>query len=111
MLCCLLLHKNSIALSVSVSSTFVAVLNLCSSGGIFFYQESFVLQHASAIFEWVYCMLIMLFYGTFAFEFVNLSGDTLMVLSKRAAGHNYPSHAHKTEVGGGATDNQPETML
>lgn len=51
-------------------------------GGVFFCQESFVLQHASAIFEWLYCMLIMLFYGTFAFEFADMSGDTLMVLSR-----------------------------
>lgn len=28
-------------------------------------------------------MLIMLFYGTFAFEFGDMSGDTLLVLSRR----------------------------
>ncbi|AWP18118.1 putative transmembrane protein 150A-like [Scophthalmus maximus] len=54
-------------------------LTLWSPGGVFFCQESSTLQHASAIFEWLYCMIIMLFYGTFAFEFGGMSGDTLMV--------------------------------
>ncbi|KAG5831439.1 hypothetical protein ANANG_G00303730 [Anguilla anguilla] len=53
--------------------------------GVFFIQESFVLQHASAVFEWVFCLIIMLFYGTFAFEFGGVSGDTLMVLAKGGA--------------------------
>ncbi|KAL0177648.1 hypothetical protein M9458_026542, partial [Cirrhinus mrigala] len=44
--------------------------------------ESFVLQHASAIFEWVFCVIIMLFYGTFAFEFGGISSDTMMVLAR-----------------------------
>lgn len=52
------------------------------SGGVFFCQESFVLQHASAIFEWVFCVIIMLFYGTFAFEFASMSGDTMTVLAR-----------------------------
>lgn len=52
------------------------------SGGVFFCQESFVLQHASAIFEWVFCVIIMLFYGTFAFEFAGMSGDTMIVLAR-----------------------------
>lgn len=62
------------------------VLPFCSltlfPGGVFFCQESFVLQHASAIFEWVFCVIIMLFYGTFAFEFSSMSGDTMVVLAR-----------------------------
>lgn len=52
------------------------------SGGVFFCQESFVLQHASAVFEWVFCVIIMLFYGTFAFEFASISADTMVVLAR-----------------------------
>lgn len=52
---------------------------------MFFCQESFVLQHASAIFEWVFCGIIMLFYGTFAFEFAGMSGDTMAVLARGGA--------------------------
>lgn len=52
------------------------------AGGSFFCQESFVLQHASAIFEWLFCVIVMLFYGTFAFEFAGMSGDTIAVLAR-----------------------------
>lgn len=73
-------------------------LTLEPSGGVFFCQESFVLQHTSAIFEWIYCMLIMLFYGTFAFEFGDMSGETLMVLSRGGSAQSFNSD-HKAEVG------------
>ncbi|KAF3853964.1 hypothetical protein F7725_014652 [Dissostichus mawsoni] len=45
-----------------VGMALLALVALVLSG-VFFCQESFALQHASAIFEWIYCMLIMLFYG------------------------------------------------
>lgn len=45
-------------------------------------------------------MLIMLFYGTFAFEFGDVSGDTLMVLSRGGVVHF--TSQHKAEVGGGS---------
>ncbi|XP_041938374.1 transmembrane protein 150A-like [Alosa sapidissima] len=48
--------------------------------GVFFVQESYVLQHASAIFEWIFAIIIMIFYGSFAFEFDSVSSDTIMVL-------------------------------
>ncbi|KAL6101879.1 uncharacterized protein ACO6RY_17032 [Pungitius sinensis] len=54
--------------------------------GVFFCQESFVLQHASAIFEWVFCVIVMLFYGTFAFEFAGVSSDTMLVLARGTLG-------------------------
>nr|XP_046257667.1 transmembrane protein 150A-like isoform X2 [Scatophagus argus] len=72
----------------------VAHLRLCMTllafialvlSGVFFCQESFVLQHASAIFEWVFCVIVMLFYGTFGFEFASMSGDTMAVLARRGA--------------------------
>ncbi|XP_060884449.1 transmembrane protein 150A-like [Labrus mixtus] len=79
--------------------------------GVFFCQESFALQHASAIFEWIYCMLIMIFYGTFAFEFGDMSGDTLMVLSRGGGGVlSFSTSGHKTEVGVGSNHRQPENL-
>ncbi|XP_056466040.1 transmembrane protein 150A-like [Gadus chalcogrammus] len=65
--------------------------------GMFFLQESFVLQHASAIFEWVFCVIVMLYYGTFAFEFAGMSGETLMVLARGGA-LGPEGHAHKIEA-------------
>lgn len=56
-----------------------------SSGGVFFCQESFALQHAAAVFEWVFCVTIMLFHGTFAFEFASMSGDTMAVLAREGS--------------------------
>ncbi|CAB1434221.1 unnamed protein product [Pleuronectes platessa] len=89
-----------IALVLSSSSNIWSDLGLhICPGGVFFCQESFALQHASAIFEWLYCSLIMLFYGTFAFEFGGVSGDTLMVLSRGAGVQSFSEH--KAEGGGG----------
>ncbi|TNN75233.1 Transmembrane protein 150A [Liparis tanakae] len=73
----------------------VAHLRLCMTllafvalvlSGVFFCQESFALQHASAIFEWVFCVIIMLFYGTFAFEFSGMSSDTMVMLARGTLG-------------------------
>ncbi|XP_024141332.1 transmembrane protein 150A isoform X2 [Oryzias melastigma] len=74
---------------------------------IFFCQESFSLQHTSAIFEWIYCMFIMVFYGTFAFEFRGMSGDTLMVLSR---GGSFSSAEQKAEAAGGAGHPQTDNL-
>lgn len=82
-------------------------LTLEPSGGVFFCQESFVLQHASAIFEWIYCILIMLFYGTFAFEFGDMTRETLMVLSRRGSDRSFSSD-HKVEAVGGSNHHQAE---
>lgn len=43
-------------------------------------------------------MLIMLFYGTFSFEFGDMSGETLMGLSRGASAQSFNSD-HKAEVG------------
>ena len=48
-------------------------------GGIFFIRESFVLQHAAAICEWVFTVDILVFYGTFTYEFGTVTSETLMV--------------------------------
>ncbi|KAG7512542.1 transmembrane protein 150A-like [Solea senegalensis] len=99
----------------------VAHLRLCMTllafvalvlSGVFFCQESFVLQHASAIFEWVFCVIIMLFYGTFAFEFASMSGDTMAVLARGGA-LGSAGREHKVDALGGHTQShplQPENM-
>ncbi|XP_005725811.1 transmembrane protein 150A-like [Pundamilia nyererei] len=93
---------------IRVGMALLALIALVLSG-VFFCQESYALQHASAIFEWIYCSIIMFFYGTFAFEFGGMSGDTLMVLSKGGAMQSFSTSDHKTEVGG-AGHHQPESL-
>uniref|UniRef100_A0A3B5PSX8 Zgc:154058 n=1 Tax=Xiphophorus maculatus TaxID=8083 RepID=A0A3B5PSX8_XIPMA len=92
--------------------TLLAFVGLVLSG-VFFCQESFVLQHASAIFEWVFCVIIMLFYGTFAFEFAGMSGDTMAVLA-RGGSLGPAGRELKLEtlvgMGGQSHPHQPETM-
>ncbi|MCJ8730675.1 hypothetical protein PDJAM_G00187180 [Pangasius djambal] len=88
--------------------TLLAFVALVLSG-VFFVQESFVLQHASAIFEWVFCVIIMLFYGTFAFEFASISSNTMMVLA-RGGDFGSNSQDHKMESLSGTSQHQPENM-
>ncbi|XP_050982072.1 transmembrane protein 150A-like isoform X1 [Labeo rohita] len=88
--------------------TLLAFVALVLSG-VFFVQESFVLQHASAIFEWVFCVIIMLFYGTFAFEFTGISSDTMMVLA-RGQSLQSASRDHKMESLGGASQLPSESL-
>ncbi|XP_010863901.1 transmembrane protein 150A [Esox lucius] len=78
--------------------------------GVFFVQESSVLQHASAILEWLFCIIIMLFFGTFAFEFRGVSGDTLLVLAR--GGRGFPGFSgtdNKADEAGGPSHHfQPD---
>ncbi|XP_007570395.1 PREDICTED: transmembrane protein 150A-like [Poecilia mexicana] len=78
--------------------------------GVFFCQESFSLQHTSAIFEWIYCMVIMFFYGTFAFEFGGVSADTLIVLSKGGGLPSFSLTGHKPEISGRPSHHQAENL-
>ncbi|KGL96320.1 Transmembrane protein 150A, partial [Charadrius vociferus] len=61
--------------------TSVAFLTLVFSG-VFFIQESFVLQHVAALCEWMFIIDVLVFYGTFTFEFGAISTDTFLVLLK-----------------------------
>ncbi|KAG7216351.1 hypothetical protein INR49_021756 [Caranx melampygus] len=91
---------------------FVALVLSILTSGVFFCQESFVLQHASAIFEWVFCVIIMLFYGTFAFEFASMSGDTMVVLA-RGGTLGPAGREHKVDALGAHAQphpHQPENM-
>ncbi|MGH0150500.1 UNVERIFIED_CONTAM: hypothetical protein FKN15_046080 [Acipenser sinensis] len=56
-------------------------------GGIFFIHERFVLQHAAAICEWIFTVTILVFYGTFTYEFGALSSDSVLAaLQPRGGG-------------------------
>ncbi|NWW86207.1 T150A protein, partial [Rhynochetos jubatus] len=61
--------------------TAVAFVTLVFSG-VFFIQESFVLQHVAALCEWMFIIDVLVFYGTFTFEFEAISTDTFLVLLK-----------------------------
>uniref|UniRef100_A0A8C5HVV2 CWH43-like N-terminal domain-containing protein n=1 Tax=Gouania willdenowi TaxID=441366 RepID=A0A8C5HVV2_GOUWI len=80
------------ALTYRLARYIMAHLRLCMAllafvalvlNGVFFCGtlESFTLQHASAIFEWVFCVTVMLFYGTFAFEFAGISRVSMVMVS------------------------------
>ncbi|KAG9281837.1 transmembrane protein 150A-like [Astyanax mexicanus] len=56
--------------------------------GIFFIHESFVLQHAAAICEWVFTILILVYYGTFTYEFGTVNNDTMMAALVKRSPHN-----------------------
>lgn len=60
--------------------------NILPSGGIFFIQESFLLQHLAAICEWVFVIDILVFYGTFTYEFGAVSNDTLIAALQHSHG-------------------------
>ncbi|MBN3295803.1 T150A protein, partial [Amia calva] len=90
------------------SLTLLAFVALVLSG-VFFVQESFMLQHASAIFEWLFSIIIMLFYGTFAFEFGGVSSDTLLVLVKGGA-QGASAREGKVEGGSGPNLHPPESI-
>ncbi|XP_053442796.1 transmembrane protein 150A isoform X3 [Nycticebus coucang] len=55
----------------------IAFITLVLSG-IFFVHESSQLQHGAALCEWVFVIDILIFYGTFSYEFGAISSDTLV---------------------------------
>ncbi|KAM4036188.1 transmembrane protein 150A isoform 1-T5 [Anomaloglossus baeobatrachus] len=73
-----------------VSLTTVALISLVLSG-VFFIHESFLLQHLAAICEWVFVLDILVFYGTFAYEFGSVSTDTIMAALQSAAARSCKS--------------------
>ncbi|TFJ96705.1 gap junction delta-2 protein-like [Platysternon megacephalum] len=67
-----------------VSLTGVALIALVLSG-VFFIHESPLLQHLAAVCEWVFVVDMLLFYGTFAYDFGAVSTDTLVTALQRAS--------------------------
>lgn len=59
-------------------------------GSVFFLHENFQLQHGAALCEWVFVLDILVFYGTFSYEFGAVSSKTLV-----AALHPAPNRAYK----------------
>lgn len=57
---------------------------------VFFVHENFQLQHGAALCEWVFVLDILVFYGTFSYEFGAISSKTLV-----AALHPAPNRAYK----------------
>ncbi|XP_017373466.1 transmembrane protein 150A isoform X2 [Cebus imitator] len=55
----------------------IAFITLVLSG-VFFVHESSQLQHGAALCEWVCVIDILIFYGTFSYEFGAVSSDTLV---------------------------------
>ncbi|XP_038638974.1 transmembrane protein 150A [Scyliorhinus canicula] len=78
--------KNSLDYRIGHCRTFltlVAFMNLVLSG-VFFIQESSQLQHAAAICEWIFTLVILIFYGTFAVEFGSITQNTFLeMLAKK----------------------------
>ncbi|XP_073180897.1 transmembrane protein 150A isoform X3 [Lepidochelys kempii] len=67
-----------------VSLTGVAFISLVLSG-VFFIHESPLLQHLAAVCEWVFVIDMLVFYGTFAYDFGAVSTDTLVTALQRAS--------------------------
>ncbi|XP_038610698.1 transmembrane protein 150A [Tachyglossus aculeatus] len=68
----------------------IAFVTLVLSG-IFFIHESSRLQHVAALCEWVFVIDILIFYGTFSYEFGAVSGDTLVAALQPASGRSCKS--------------------
>ncbi|XP_059677411.1 transmembrane protein 150A [Gavia stellata] len=68
--------------SILTAMAFITLVFRMPSGGVFFIQESFVLQHVAALCEWMFIIDVLVFYGTFTFEFGAISTDTFLVLLK-----------------------------
>uniref|UniRef100_K7FXU1 Transmembrane protein 150A n=1 Tax=Pelodiscus sinensis TaxID=13735 RepID=K7FXU1_PELSI len=68
-----------------VSLTAVALISLVLSG-VFFIHESPLLQHLAAVCEWVFVIDMLVFYGTFAYDFWagSIPTDTLVAALQQA---------------------------
>uniref|UniRef100_A0A8C2DF31 Transmembrane protein 150A n=2 Tax=Cyprinidae TaxID=7953 RepID=A0A8C2DF31_CYPCA len=77
---------------VRVALSAGALVSLVLSG-IFFVHESFVLQHAAAICEWVFTVLVLVYYGTFTYEFGTVNSDTMMAALMKRSQHHHPGSA------------------
>ncbi|XP_030057545.1 transmembrane protein 150A isoform X2 [Microcaecilia unicolor] len=69
---------------VRVTLSALALISLVFSG-IFFIHDSFLLQHLAAVCEWIFVIDILIFYGTFAYEFGGISRDTIVAAIQHAS--------------------------
>ncbi|XP_057599087.1 transmembrane protein 150A isoform X1 [Hippopotamus amphibius kiboko] len=63
----------------------IAFVSLIFSG-VFFIHESSQLQHGAALCEWVFVIDILIFYGTFSYEFGAVSSETLVAALQTTPG-------------------------
>lgn len=49
-----------------------------------------MLQHAAAICEWVFTVLVLVYYGTFTYEFGTVNSDTIMAALMKRSQHHHP---------------------
>ncbi|KAM9462882.1 transmembrane protein 150A isoform 2-T2 [Clarias gariepinus] len=73
-------HCRTAHLRLILSLLALIQLLLCA---VFFLQDSFTLQHAAAVCEWLFVITVLLFYATFVMEFCSVSENTLVVLIQR----------------------------
>lgn len=59
--------------------------------GVFFFNESSQIQHGAALCEWVFILDILVFYGTFSYEFGSVSSETLVAALQPAPGRTCKS--------------------
>ncbi|XP_072439214.1 transmembrane protein 150A-like isoform X2 [Chiloscyllium punctatum] len=91
--------------------TIVAFINLVMSG-VFFMQESSQLQHAAAICEWVFTIIILIFYGTFAVEFGSITQNTFLeMLAKRDKKTNCKADANMAPSSGPSRTQEAIAMI
>ncbi|KAJ3604154.1 hypothetical protein NHX12_028895 [Muraenolepis orangiensis] len=77
-----------------------AMVSLVLSG-VFFIHESFVLQHAAAIAEWVFTVDILVFYGTFTYEFGSVTHETVLAGLQHVYRKHHLHHHHHHHHGSG----------
>ncbi|MEE6478912.1 hypothetical protein FKM82_012047 [Ascaphus truei] len=83
-----------------VSLTTVALISLVLSG-VFFIHDGFLLQHLAAICEWIFVLDILVFYGTFTYEFGSVSTDTMVAALQSSTARSCKS------PGSSSTSTQP----
>ncbi|XP_038641352.1 transmembrane protein 150A-like isoform X1 [Scyliorhinus canicula] len=91
---CILTYKVAISLldhwvgHIRVILTILALISLVLSG-IFFIHESSLFQHAAAVCEWIFTVDVLVFYGTFSFDFASITSETVLAILRR--GKSKPS--------------------
>ncbi|XP_048474452.1 transmembrane protein 150A [Rhincodon typus] len=85
---CILTYKVAISLldhwigHIRVILTILALISLVLSG-IFFINESSMFQHAAAVCEWIFTVDVLIFYGTFSFDFASVTNETVLAIMRR----------------------------
>ncbi|XP_078205094.1 transmembrane protein 150A isoform X2 [Callithrix jacchus] len=75
----------------------IAFITLVLSG-VFFVHENSQLQHGAALCEWVCVIDILIFYGTFSYEFGAVSSDTLVAALQPTPGRACKSSGSSTST-------------